>query len=68
MIISSVLHSTVQVGRVDRDLVKNLVVGYVVADDTKRGEILRWAVYSCRTQESQHYSVLYFTIGYYHRT
>ena len=37
------LHSTVQVGRGDRDLVKNLVVGYVVADDTKRGEILRWA-------------------------
>ena len=54
--IVSMLHSTVQVGRVDRDLVKNLVVGYVVADDTKRGEILRWAVCSCRTRDSQHFS------------
>jgi len=30
-----------QVGRVDRDLVKNLVVGYATADDSKKQEVLR---------------------------
>merc|ERR1719318_1323559 len=30
--------SSSQVGRVDRDLVKNLVVGYVTADDSKKAE------------------------------
>ena len=30
-----------QVGRVDRDLVRNLVVGYVTADPTKKPEVLR---------------------------
>jgi len=30
-----------QVGRVDRDLVKNLVVGYATADDSKKPEVLR---------------------------
>jgi len=33
--------SSSQVGRVDRDLVKNLVVGYVTADDSKKAEVLR---------------------------
>merc|ERR1719342_876121 len=33
--------SNSQVGRVDRDLVKNLVVGYVTADESKRPEVLR---------------------------
>merc|ERR1711915_786654 len=33
--------SNSQVGRVDRDLVKNLVVGYVTADDSKKSEVLR---------------------------
>eukprot|EP00092_Neocalanus_flemingeri_P005733 GFUD01006173.1.p1 GENE.GFUD01006173.1~~GFUD01006173.1.p1 ORF type:complete len:1637 (+),score=606.37 GFUD01006173.1:190-5100(+) len=33
--------SSGQVGRVDRDLVKNLVVGYVTADDSKKPEVLR---------------------------
>ena len=31
-----------QVGRVDRALVRNLIVGYVTADQAKRPEILRW--------------------------
>ena len=30
-----------QVGRVDRDLVRNLVVGYVTADPNKKPEVLR---------------------------
>ena len=30
-----------QVGKVDRDLVKNLILGYVTADHNKRSEILR---------------------------
>merc|ERR1719318_810191 len=33
--------SSSQVGRVDRDLVKNLVVGYATADDAKKPEVLR---------------------------
>ena len=33
--------TSAQVGRVDRDLVKNLVLGYVTADQNKRPEILR---------------------------
>jgi len=34
-------HSNSQVGRVDRALVRNLIVGYVTADQAKRTEILR---------------------------
>jgi len=34
-------HSNSQVGRVDRALVRNLIVGYVTADQAKRPEILR---------------------------
>jgi len=34
-------HTNSQVGRVDRDLVKNLIVGYVVADTGKKAEVLR---------------------------
>jgi len=33
--------SSGHVGKVDRDLVKNLVVGYVTADDSKKPEVLR---------------------------
>jgi hypothetical protein len=33
--------NTAQVGKVDRDLVKNLILGYVTADNNKRSEILR---------------------------